>query len=238
MVARYGPAALAASAQQLSNASAESWLGLLREYWSAGAPDDAINAFEQFLPRAFLQPCAELLALRSAKADLPFGNSRCPLCNSKAAPGHSSPGRRWREKILVMFVLPSRVGISKNYLRHLRRRNRNKAARLCRGTVPDIRVEACDTCKYYLRTIDLTKDGNAVALVDDPAAIPLSLSARHRILSRAAEPLGIHQYRPLTPDIHPAPNAMRSLISSGRRVFVPVPYQAAFSFFIPSTSTW
>lgn len=40
-----------------------------------------------------------------------------------------------------------------------------------------IRVEACDTCKFCLRTVDLTKDGNAVPLVDDLAAIPLSLWA-------------------------------------------------------------
>jgi len=25
--------------------------------------------------------------------------------------------------------------------------------------LPHIRVEACDTCKFYLRTVDLTKDG-------------------------------------------------------------------------------
>jgi FdhE protein len=39
-------------------------------------------------------------------------------------------------------------------------------------------VEACDTCKRQLRTIDLTKDGNAVPDVDDLAAIPLTLWAQ------------------------------------------------------------
>jgi len=45
---------------------------------------------------------------------------------------------------------------------------------------PHIRVESCETCKHYLRTIDLTKDGNAVPLVDDLAAIPLSMWAQER----------------------------------------------------------
>ena len=40
---------------------------------------------------------------------------------------------------------------------------------------PHIRVEACETCKVYLRTIDLTTNGNTVPVVDDLAAIPLSL---------------------------------------------------------------
>lgn len=41
-----------------------------------------------------------------------------------------------------------------------------------------MRVEACDTCHCYIKTIDLTKDGRAVSVVDELAAIPLSLWAR------------------------------------------------------------
>jgi len=56
--------------------------------------------------------------------------------------------------------------------------NRPKAAAGVRsGTTAHIRVEACDTCKCFLTTIDLTKDGHAIPLVDDLAAIPLSLWA-------------------------------------------------------------
>ena len=49
---------------------------------------------------------------------------------------------------------------------------------------PHVRVECCDTCKHCLRTIDLTRDGNAVPLVDDLAAIPLSLWAEENGYSR------------------------------------------------------
>jgi FdhE protein len=40
---------------------------------------------------------------------------------------------------------------------------------------PHIRVEACETCAAFLRTIDLTKDGHAEPMADDIAAIPLAL---------------------------------------------------------------
>jgi len=40
-----------------------------------------------------------------------------------------------------------------------------------------VRVEACDTCRHYIKTIDLTKNGRAVPVVDELAAIPLSLWA-------------------------------------------------------------
>src|SRR5262249_11454991 len=49
---------------------------------------------------------------------------------------------------------------------------------------PHIRVECCDTCKHYLRTVDLTKNGNAVAEADDLAAIPLTLWAQENGYTR------------------------------------------------------
>ena len=52
------------------------------------------------------------------------------------------------------------------------------------GGLPHIRVEACDTCKFFLRTVDLTKDGHAIPLVDDLAAIPLTLWAHEHGYSR------------------------------------------------------
>jgi FdhE protein len=44
--------------------------------------------------------------------------------------------------------------------------------------VAHVRVDACDTCRTYMKTVDLTKDGLAVPLVDDLASVPLDLWAR------------------------------------------------------------
>jgi FdhE protein len=52
-----------------------------------------------------------------------------------------------------------------------------------------VRVEACDACKTYLKTIDLTKDGLAVAIVDDLASVPLDLWAREQGYERRRENL-------------------------------------------------
>ena len=41
-----------------------------------------------------------------------------------------------------------------------------------------VQYMACDTCKYYLKTVDLTRQGNAVPLVDEVAGGPLDLWAR------------------------------------------------------------
>jgi FdhE protein len=41
-----------------------------------------------------------------------------------------------------------------------------------------IRVEACDTCKSYIKSVDLTKNGHAELAVDEIAAAALDLWAR------------------------------------------------------------
>jgi len=47
-----------------------------------------------------------------------------------------------------------------------------------------IRVEACDSCKTYLLSVDLTKNGRAVPVVDEIAAVPLNLWARENGYSK------------------------------------------------------
>ena len=49
---------------------------------------------------------------------------------------------------------------------------------------PHIRIEACDSCRRYLLSVDLAADPSAVPLVDEAAAIPLDLFARERGYSK------------------------------------------------------
>jgi FdhE protein len=47
-----------------------------------------------------------------------------------------------------------------------------------------VRIDACDRCRHYIKTIDLTKDGLAVPCVDDIASVSLDLWARERGYTR------------------------------------------------------
>jgi FdhE protein len=40
------------------------------------------------------------------------------------------------------------------------------------------RIDACESCKSYVKTIDLTRDGEASPIVDDIASLPLDVWAR------------------------------------------------------------
>ena len=47
------------------------------------------------------------------------------------------------------------------------------------------RIDACDTCRAYTKTIDLTRDGSACPIADDVASISLDLWAREQGYRRA-----------------------------------------------------
>jgi FdhE protein len=43
-----------------------------------------------------------------------------------------------------------------------------------------IRVECCESCKTYIKTVDLTKNGHAEPVVDELASAPLDLWVQER----------------------------------------------------------
>jgi FdhE protein len=47
-----------------------------------------------------------------------------------------------------------------------------------------VRIDGCESCHQYLLTFDLRKDGRAVPLVDELAALPLDLYAQERGLTK------------------------------------------------------
>ena len=47
-----------------------------------------------------------------------------------------------------------------------------------------VRIDACDRCQHYIKTIDLTRDGLAVPCVDDIASVSLDLWAREHGYTR------------------------------------------------------
>ena len=56
----------------------------------------------------------------------------------------------------------------------------------------EIEKRACDSCRYYIKTVDLTKNGHAVPVVDELATIPLNLCAQeHDYIKLRANLLGI-----------------------------------------------
>ena len=185
LVEQNAPNALAASAREIAALSSESWVALLTAYWELGGVfDQQIWAFAQFFPRAFLQPYAGYLAGRTAVPPVLATLRACPLCGGRPLYGvlrlEGDGGKR--------YMVCSFCGYEWEFRRILcptcGEEDEKKLPVYVAEQFPHIRVEACETCKFYVRTIDMTKDGHAVPMVDDLAAIPLTLWAYEHGFSR------------------------------------------------------
>ncbi len=58
------------------------------------------------------------------------------------------------------------------------------SARAGAARFPHLSIHACRTCSRYLLNVDLTRDGRAVPVVDEMAAMPLDLYAREQGLAK------------------------------------------------------
>ena len=185
LIEQHAPSALGKSAHQMSLLPPDSWVASLEAYWEhAGKYDQQVGALAQFLARAFLQPYAESRAAQTPRAPQVVTVRVCPLCGSRPLMGvlrvEGDSGKR--------FLLCSFCSQEWEFRRILcptcGEEVEGKLPVYVAEQLPHIRVEACDTCKFYLRTVDLTKDGHAIPLVDDLAAIPLTLWAHEHGYAR------------------------------------------------------
>ena len=161
-----------------------SWLQAHVDQWDAefSRRDDAVISF--FL-RALEQPYFERQAMQ-AKVDTTTVQPTCPFCFEKPVVAVLRPeGEGGRRTLLC-----GRCFIEWEFRRLLcpgcGEEDRDKLPVYSAAEFPHIRVEACDTCRHYLKAVDLTRDGRAVPEVDDLAAVPLDLWASEHGYQRLA----------------------------------------------------
>lgn len=200
----HGPTAMqAAIVEHFHEADFE----VLVEAWLRG---EETSPIERFLARASAEPVLEALGAAAAGAfEVPRDARHCPRCGglpqlSTFAPSPedlvtahryllcSRCSTQWPyarltcascgETETTKLVVYGEVGASQA----------ERAGTTVRGIAthftpatadvrfPHLRVDGCTTCSRYLLTVDLERDGRAVPLVDEIAAIPLDLYAKER----------------------------------------------------------
>jgi formate dehydrogenase accessory protein FdhE len=185
LVEQNAPNALAAAARRIAALPPESWIMLLGSYWELGGLfDQQIGAFAQFFPRAFLEPYAAHVAGRAALPPVLATPRVCPLCGGRALFGVLRIEGDGGKRCLVCSFCGHEWEFRRILCPTCGEEDEKKLPVYVAEQFPHIRVEACETCKFFVRTIDLTKDGHAVPVVDDLAAIPLTLWAREHGYNR------------------------------------------------------
>jgi len=178
-IERSGPILLAREARALLSGPAMAHDGLLTAVWMN--PSD-----RQFVAKAVLQPYAETLAENGvAPADRPASSpdNLCPVCGGAPQLSilHSSGaslegGGRSLQCATCLTVWPFRRVLCA----HCGEEDEHKLGYFHSPALDHLRVDACETCRHYLKSVDLTRLGISVPLVDEVAGASLDLWARDR----------------------------------------------------------
>jgi FdhE protein len=159
---------------KLQEAGASKWRELLE---SAVPVDNGLEAAtDDFFARACLQPVAENLQAQ-VQTSTDSIQSTCPACGGSPQTAILRPegegASRWLQCSFCLREWPFR----RLACPWCREENRDKLPRYSAEQCSYVHVEACDSCKRYLKAVDLTVDGHAIPVVDEAALAVLDVWA-------------------------------------------------------------
>jgi len=174
-VAAIGPPSLATEARRLLGGDEPAIDSMLLIGWrtASGQP---------FFPKVALQPYAQVLAaidVRPVDRDLPQRKYACPFCGGLPqlsilqSAGDADGGGRQLLCATCFTAWPFRRVLCA----HCGEEDERRLGYFHGPPFDHLRVDACDTCRHYLKTVDLTRLGIAVPIVDEVAGAPLDLWA-------------------------------------------------------------
>ena len=181
IVEKYAPVPLAEAARELAGRGSASWVELLTAWWAAGGEaEHGPNAHLQFCARAFLEPYAEYLAGHTEPPVIEVTPSVCPVCGAKPQTGVLRPEGDGTRRTLVCSLCATEWNYGRIGCPACGEGSETNLAIYIAEELKHVRVEACEKCHAYIKTVDLSKDGHAVPVVDEMAAVPLDLWAAEK----------------------------------------------------------
>ena len=170
----HGPKPLAELSRELRARGRDFWSELLNDGWTAHSPSDA----QGLLALAFLQPYAELLRSRAGMRPASTARALCPFCNRKPCVGVLRQMGDGGARSMVCSFCLAEWEFGRIICPGCGEQNDKKLPVFTATDFEYIRVECCETCKTYVKSVNLTKNGRAEPLVDELASAPLDLWAR------------------------------------------------------------
>jgi FdhE protein len=177
IVRNHGPAKLAEEATRLKDLPHDQVVEILQRWINQpGAPANG----QTFFARVLLEPQAECLA-RAIESPRPsVAGNKCPVCQSDPQMAVLRPEGDGGKRLLLCSLCHTEWDFRRVLCPSCGETNYEKLPRYSAEGIAAVRVEACDTCKTYLKSVDLTIEGRAVPEVDEVATAPLDLWAAER----------------------------------------------------------
>jgi len=150
---------------------------LLVECWDGNATNEvSAHPAGVFFAKVLLQPYTECLATRG-DVEAQSEHAVCPFCSNRpvvaALRGEGDGGKRW----LVCSLCSTEWQYRRIVCPNCGEENKDKLPVYTASGLDSVRVDACDSCRIYLKSVDLTKNGRAVPVVDELASVALNIWA-------------------------------------------------------------
>jgi formate dehydrogenase accessory protein FdhE len=181
VVEQSGPAKLGEAARELAARDEQAHLQLLSVFWENTSWENTGNApaagTDNFFARAYLQPYA--VGIRT-RARLRWNGPTafvCPFCKRKPGLGVMRPLGEGSQRSLICSFCLAEWEFRRIVCPACGEEDPLKLPVYAAEELQHVRVEACDSCKCYIKTVDLTKSGLGEPLVDEMASVALDLWA-------------------------------------------------------------
>ncbi len=156
----------------------ERWTELLMEHWEQHDEEPARPA-DAFLACLLIQPYAQhMMSRMSVQADAAL--PQCPACGNPPQVSMLREFNNGAKRSLVCVMCATEWETLRVLCVNCSEENKDKLPVFSAEEFPQARIEACESCKTYIKCLDLTKDGNAIPQVDDLATLPLDLWAHEQ----------------------------------------------------------
>lgn len=157
------------------------WGELLLQHWEQDS--EGFSPAKSFLAYTLLQPYAEHV---TSRMNLSCENTvtQCPACGNPAQLSVLREYNNGAKRSLVCCLCSSEWEFRRVLCPECGEQHKDKLPVFSAEEIPQARIEACDTCKSYIKCIDMTRDGHAIPPVDDLATLPLDLWAQEQGYTR------------------------------------------------------
>lgn len=190
---RAAPHPLAASAQRLLDDDPSDRQRMFEAYWAwaagSGASPDETRAF---VVEAVLQPFAESIVLTRGEAARdhagaprePGDASRCPACGGRPVVGMLREAGQGARRSVACGLCSTEWRVPRACCPSCGEARHDALATIRAENFPAAQLDACASCRVYVKTLDLTRDNTMVPIVDDLATLPLDLWAQEQGYTR------------------------------------------------------
>jgi formate dehydrogenase accessory protein FdhE len=169
-----GPRALAEAARERLEEPYATARARLLVYWNGG-----LSSGDDYLSRATLRPYVELLRSLSLTPDRVHRESRCPFCGGLPWIGVRREGSQMEgaRRLLGCALCGLEWLFPRILCASCGEEDPHKLPAFQVDRYPAVRIEACETCRRYVKSIDLSLDARPIPEVDDLLSLSMDLWA-------------------------------------------------------------